>query len=151
MEEKYFKSAHEWRSWLAENFEKSSGIWLIYYKKATAKPSMNYEESIEEALCYGWIDSIIRKIDNEKFAHKFTPRKNTSKWSESNKSRVKNLIEQKRMASPGLTKVSIAKENGMWDKPDRPNIPNEPPKEFEIALDQNKIAKGNFINLAKRI
>lgn len=148
MEELYFKSANEWRAWLVSNNDKSSGIWLVYYKKGSALPTMVYEESIEQALCFGWVDSIIRKIDEDKYARKFTPRKDNSKWSESNKQRVTRLIRDKQMAPPGLAKVKIAKSNGMWDKPDRPHIPSEIPVEFKTALLNNKKAKQNFDALA---
>ena len=109
---------------------------------------MAYEESIEQALCFGWVDSIIRKMDDDKYARKFTPRRDNSKWSESNKNRVARLIKDKQMAQPGLAKVKIAKSNGMWDKPDRPQIPSEIPVEFKTALLSNKKAKQNFDALA---
>jgi len=148
MDEIYFKNAAEWRTWLAGNHDKSSGIWLVFYKKDSGKPSISYETAIEEALCYGWVDSIIRKIDEEKYVRKFTPRRNNSKWSESNKKRVARLINQKRMVEPGLLKVTIAKKSGMWEKPDRPQISFELPKEFKSALDKNHKAKQNFETLA---
>ena len=148
MDEMYFKTSSEWRTWLAGNHDKSSGIWLVFYKKVSGKPSLSYETAIEEALCYGWVDSIIRKIDEEKYVRKFTPRRNNSKWSESNKKRVARLINQNRMAEPGLHKVDIAKQNGMWEKPDRPQISFELPKEFKSALDKNHKAKQNFDAMA---
>ena len=148
MDEIYFKNAAEWRTWLAGNHNKFPGIWLVFYKKETGKPTLVYEHAIEEALCYGWVDSIIRKIDEEKYVRKFTPRKDNSKWSESNKKRVERLIKQNCMAEPGLSKVAIAKENGMWDKPDRPQISLELSKEFKSALDKNHRAKQNFEDLA---
>ncbi len=148
MEELDFKITAEWRNWLAGNHNKSSGIWLVFYKKETGKPTLIYEQAIEEALCYGWVDSIIRKIDEQKYARKFTPRKNNSNWSESNKKRVARLINQSRMTKPGLHKVAIAKQNGMWEKPDRPQISFELPEEFKSALDKNHKAKQNFTALA---
>ena len=148
MEKIYFKNAAAWRHWLVGNHDKSPGIWLVFYKKETGDPTLLYEESIEEALCYGWVDSIIRKIDEKRYARKFTPRKNNSNWSESNKKRVARLINQNRMADPGLLKVTIAKKNGMWYKPDRPEISSELPEELKSALDKNKKAKQNFEALA---
>ena len=148
MEELYFKSANEWRAWLVSIYDKSSGIRLVYYKKESTLPTMAYEESIEQALCFGWVDSIIRKIDDDKYSRKFTPRKDKSKWSESNKNRVARLIKDKQMMSPGLAKVKIAKSNGMWHKPDRPQIVSEIPVEFKTALLNNKKAKQNFDALA---
>ena len=149
MQELYFKTSTEWRIWLAENHDTSPGIWLVYLKKESGQPTMTYEESIEEALCFGWVDSIIRKLDDKKYARKFTPRKDNSKWSESNKNRIKKLMSEKRMTEVGLVKVRVAKQNGMWDKPDRPQIPTELPAEFKSALDNNLTAKKNFNELAR--
>ncbi|MFQ5633390.1 MAG: YdeI family protein, partial [bacterium] len=127
MKQLYFKTSLEWRKWLHDNHDKETAIWLIFYKQNTGKPTMEYEAAVEEALCYGWIDSIIKKIDEAKFARKFTPRKDDSKWSESNKKRVALLIEQKRMAAIGLAKIEAAKKNGQWDKSDRSQINFEIP------------------------
>jgi uncharacterized protein YdeI (YjbR/CyaY-like superfamily) len=148
MEELYKKSAPEWRSWLASHYDKSKGVWLVFYKKDSGKPTLEYEEAIEEALCYGWVDSIIRKIDDQRYARKFTPRKDESKWSELNKKRVRKLIREKRMADPGLNKVKIAQKNGMWDKPDRPQISFELPEDFKLALNDNSTAGEHFNRLA---
>lgn len=76
-----FASREEWRSWLKENHAKAGEVWLVYYKKHRGKPSINYPESVEEALCFGWIDGLKRSIDEQKYAHRFTPRKPGSKWS----------------------------------------------------------------------
>lgn len=148
MDELYFNNSDDWRDWLSQYHDQSEGIWLVYYKKGSGQPTMNYEESVEEAVCFGWVDSLIRKIDEKRFARKFTPRKDNSKWSDSNKQRVARLINEKRMAKSGMEKVRIAKKNGMWDKPDRPQIPSELPVEFKTALLNNKKAKQNFDVLA---
>jgi uncharacterized protein YdeI (YjbR/CyaY-like superfamily) len=145
--EKYFASLEQWRKWLSENYNKNDGIWFIYLKKGSTKTSISYEESVNEALCFGWIDSIIRKIDDEKYARKFTPRKDSSRWSESNKKRIAQLIRENRMAAPGMAKVNIAKTNGMWDAPDRPEIPDSAPAELQAALDKNPQARQNFNTL----
>ena len=81
----YFKTSDEWRQWLKSHHDKENEVWLIFYKKGTGKPSMEYEASVEEALCFGWIDSIIKKINDEIYVRKFTPRKDNSLWSELNK------------------------------------------------------------------
>jgi uncharacterized protein YdeI (YjbR/CyaY-like superfamily) len=148
MKELYVKSSREWREWLVKNHDKSQGVWLIYYKKESGKQSLTYEPSVEEALCYGWVDSIIRRIDNEKYARKFTPRKDESNWSELNKNRVQKLIKEGRMAGPGLEKVKTARFKGTWDQPDRPDIEFKIPVEFRNALDKNTRAKKNFDHLA---
>ena len=148
MKQLYLKTAYEWREWLHNNHDKETEVWLIFFKKETGEPSIEYESAVEEALCFGWIDSIIKKIDDEKYARKFTPRKDNSKWSELNKKRVARLIENNRITDIGMAKVEKAKCNGQWDKPDRPNIQFNIPKIFQVALDQNRKAKENYEQLA---
>lgn len=100
----YPKSREKWRKWLSKNYNKEKEIWLIYYKKTTGKPSIPYNDAVEEALCFGWIDSIEKSIDSERFAGRFTPRKPKSGWSKSNIERVKNLIKEGKMTQFGLAK-----------------------------------------------
>jgi len=88
----YVKTAQEWRKWLSHNHDTETEVWLVFFKKETGEPSLQYESSVEEALCFGWIDSIIKKLDDNRYVRKFTPRKNSSKWSELNKKRVARLI-----------------------------------------------------------
>lgn len=87
---------------------------MIYYKKHTGKPSIPYDDSVEEALCFGWVDSIIKKIDDRKFARKFTPRTDKSRWSEANKKRVEKMIKEGRMTEAGLARIREAKDSGEW-------------------------------------
>jgi uncharacterized protein YdeI (YjbR/CyaY-like superfamily) len=101
----YISNRQAWRNWLIKNYDKVKEVWLVYYKQHTQKPSIPYDDSVEEALCFGWIDSIIKRIDDEKYARKFTPRTNTLKWSEENKERVRKLIKQGRMTKIGLSKI----------------------------------------------
>jgi uncharacterized protein YdeI (YjbR/CyaY-like superfamily) len=89
----YVTNRDDWRNWLEEHYSEESEIWLVYYRKETGKPRIPYNEAVEEALCFGWIDSIVRNIDQERFAQRFTPRKSTSKYSQTNKERLKKLIE----------------------------------------------------------
>jgi len=98
------KNRVEWRTWLAENHNRVSEIWLIYYKKETGISSIAYEESLDEALCYGWVDSLIKKLDDTKYVRKFTPRKDNSKWSLVNKKRVEVLISDGLMNEHGMKK-----------------------------------------------
>ncbi|MEN8119186.1 MAG: YdeI/OmpD-associated family protein [Bacteroidota bacterium] len=118
---KYFQNRNKWRQWLIENHSLANGIWFVYYKKHTGKPSVSYTESVEEALCYGWIDSTKKRLDDERYVHKFTPRKNKSNWSETNKNLVEKLIEEGKMTDAGMKKVIAAKQNGEWDKKDIKN------------------------------
>jgi len=116
----YITNRAEWRRWLEKNYDKAKEIWLIYYKKHTNKPSISYDDAVEEGLCFGWIDSIVKRLDDARYAQKFTPRTNTSKWSEPNKQKVGKLIKQGRMTQIGMTKIKESilnkKEETLRDK-----------------------------------
>lgn len=99
---KFFKTPADFRQWLAENHQEESELWVGYFKKATGKPSITWPESVDEALCFGWIDGIRKSIDAERYKIRFTPRRPGSKWSAVNIRRVKELIELGRMAPAGL-------------------------------------------------
>ena len=114
-EQIYLRTSKAWRNWLEEYHEKEKGIWLVYYKKHTGKPRVPYNEAVEEALCFGWIDSIVKRIDDARYMQKFTPRNPKSNWSPSNKKRVEKLISLGKMAEAGIRTVEVAKENGKWD------------------------------------
>lgn len=107
-------SRAQWRKWLQENHTRTKGIWLISYKKAIAKPQLSYDEAIEEALCFGWIDSKPNKLDAERTMLWFAPRKAGSGWSKLNKDRVAKMIEQKLMMPAGLAKITAAQADGSW-------------------------------------
>jgi uncharacterized protein YdeI (YjbR/CyaY-like superfamily) len=96
----------QWRSWLIKNHNKEKEIWLVYYRKSSGKKRIPYNDAVEEALCYGWIDSTVKGIDDEKFAQRFTPRRSNSVLSQLNKERIYRLIEQKKMTSKGLAAVN---------------------------------------------
>ncbi|HCO96826.1 MAG TPA: hypothetical protein DIU00_23285 [Phycisphaerales bacterium] len=148
MKQLYVTEREQWRNWLSENHAAEAGVWLILYKKETSKPSIEYEAAVEEALCFGWIDSIIKKIDAERYARKFTSRSDKSVWSALNKKRVNKMIKQGRMTEVGMAKIKAAKKTGLWDKDPRPRISLEIPPEFTKALARNKKAKENFDKLA---
>jgi len=148
MQQVYFKTAAEWREWLQDNHNQTGGVWLLFFKKSTGKPSIEYEAAVEEALCFGWIDSIIKRLDDERYVRKFTPRKDNSNWSEINKRRAERLIQTNRMTDIGLAKIEAAKRKGQWDKPDRPPRQFDMPKAFQAALNQNSKARAYFEQLA---
>ena len=104
----YAKGRDAWRAWLSKNYNKEKEIWLIYYKKASGKPRIPYNDAVEEALCFGWIDGILKNMDKEKFAQRFSPRRPGSQLSQMNKERIRKLIAEKRMKKAGLTAVSHA-------------------------------------------
>jgi uncharacterized protein YdeI (YjbR/CyaY-like superfamily) len=139
----------EWRAWLADHFDRETEIWLVYNKKDTGLPSIEYGASVEEALCFGWVDSLIKKLDDNRYARKFTPRKEISKWSEHNKKRVEKMIKAGRMTAHGIRLVESAKKNRNWDRPDeRPSLKFSMHPEFQQALDKNSKAREVFDNLA---
>ncbi|MBC8081826.1 MAG: YdeI/OmpD-associated family protein [Hymenobacter sp.] len=105
----------EWRQWLAGHHASSPGIWLVYYKKTTGKPRVSYDEAVEEALCFGWIDSLPRRLDDERAMLLFTPRKPRSVWSKLNKERVAKLLAEGRLTEAGQLKIDAARQNGSWD------------------------------------
>jgi uncharacterized protein YdeI (YjbR/CyaY-like superfamily) len=104
----YVSSRADWRAWLAQHHETESEVWLIYYKQGSGQPRIPYDDAVEEALCFGWIDSIIQRIDDEKYAQKFTPRTNNKKWSPSNIERMRTLIAQEKVTAVGLAKFDKA-------------------------------------------
>jgi len=102
----YVINRNDWQSWLAKNHDKEKEIWLIYYRKSSGKPRIPYNDAVEEALCYGWIDSIFKGIDEEKFVQRFSPRKPKSILSEMNRERVRRLVKQGKMTPIGLTSIA---------------------------------------------
>jgi uncharacterized protein YdeI (YjbR/CyaY-like superfamily) len=149
----HFISSEQFRSWLQKNHEVSPGIWMVFYKKHLNRECIKYSEALEEALCFGWIDSIIKKTDEEKYARKFTPRTDTKKWSELNRKIAARLIKNGKMTEAGLKKLGYSRESGTV--PEDENIIKEKnTKEIEIPdfiireLAVNEPALINFNNLA---
>jgi uncharacterized protein YdeI (YjbR/CyaY-like superfamily) len=113
---KHFKSRTEFRKWLEKNHDKQKELWILFYKVHTNKKSLRYAEAVEESLCFGWIDGIVKRIDDEKHAQRYTPRNPKSIWSKVNKERAKRMIDAGKMTDAGLTKIKEAKKNGWWQK-----------------------------------
>ncbi|WP_373511335.1 YdeI family protein [Persicitalea sp.] len=111
----FARSAAEWRAWLAENHATAQSVWLIIYKKASDIPSVYYPEAVDEALCFGWIDSKGNKRNAESYFQFFSKRNPKSNWSGVNKRKIKKLLKENRMAHAGLEMVEIAKKSGTWD------------------------------------
>lgn len=108
------KSQADWREWLEKNHQSKQSVWLIFFK-ASAKPSsLSWSEAVDEALCFGWIDSTRKTIDNERYIQYFSRRKTNSAWSKVNKAKVAQLIEKGRMTKSGFDSIEIAKQNGSW-------------------------------------
>jgi len=149
LEQIHFKNQQSFRNWLKENHDKSNGIWMLYYKKHTKKTTIEYSDALNEALCFGWIDSIIKRVDEERYVRKFTPRKNTKNWSEVNKVKVMKLIEQERMTLAGLQKIDSYLKTGNidWstksDHTDDRDV-NNPPEYICKVLKENPPAWEHF-------
>ena len=107
----------DWREWLEKNHNHEQEVWLVYFKPASGKVNIDYESSVEEALYFGWIDSIIQKIDDEKYVRKFNPRRPESKWSEVNQRRVKKVILEGRMTAAGMAKITFDVKKVDTNKP----------------------------------
>jgi uncharacterized protein YdeI (YjbR/CyaY-like superfamily) len=145
----YFTSRKQWRAWLANHHASETEVWLLYFKKHSAMPRIPYDHAVEEALCFGWIDSIVRKIDEERFAQKFTPRRNRTKWSPSNKQRMRSLIRDGRMTQAGLAKIDLALLDEAPQSRPAPNNANLPlPRFVKQALIANRKAWKFFNTLA---
>lgn len=138
----------EWRTWLESNHSKVGEIWLVYYKKHTKKPTITYLDSVEEALCFGWIDGIKKRIDDERYTHRFTPRKKNSKWSPTNINIAKRMINSNRMTKVGLQAYNKRIEYASEFLKIHSSFENKFPTDIEQKLRMNKIAWNNFNNLA---
>lgn len=144
----FARNRQEWRKWLAKNHAKMSEVWLIYYKKDTGKPSITYPESVEEAICFGWIDGLKKRIDHERYTHRFSPRKSKSKWSEINQKLAEKMIEEEKMTPTGLLSYRQRQEYKKTSIQKTPSSDIEFSKEVESQLRTNKKAWENFNQLA---
>jgi len=145
LKERRFSSRDDWHRWLEENHEQKEGIWLIFFKKVTGRSTLSREEALEEALCFGWIDSVVRRIDEESYAFKFTPRRPGSKWSEANKRAAKRLIDEGRMTLAGRAKLGCALDVETAHRPE-PQA-DEVPDFMRIALERDEEAWRYFSDL----
>lgn len=133
----------QWRKWLEKNHTRDLGVWLITYKKASGKKQLTYNDIVEEALCFGWIDSVPRKLDQYRTMLYFAPRKPKSGWSAPNKKRIEAIMAAGLMRPAGLAKIEQAKVDGSWNKLD--DIEQlRVPADLAGALQNNPSAKENF-------
>jgi uncharacterized protein YdeI (YjbR/CyaY-like superfamily) len=144
------KTRDDWRRWLAAHHDTESELWLVFHRKHTGLPNVPYGETVEEALCFGWVDSIIKRIDERRYARKYTPRRPGSPWSELNKARATRMIEAGRMTPAGVTLIEHAKASGEWTRRHaRPDVSaDEVPPELTEALAADPEADRNFRALA---
>ena len=143
----YAKDRVAWRKWLQQHHDSSRGIWLVYFKKDSGKTRVPYADAVEEALCFGWIDSTLNPIDEHSYMQLFTPRKPKSGWSKLNKERIEQMVAQGLMTPAGQAKIDEAVANGTWNKLD--GIESfTPSKELANAFAKNKKAKAFFDGLS---
>ena len=144
-----FASQSDLRAWLEQNHMKSQGIWLKHAKKSSGKLSVSYMEALEEALCYGWVDSQKQAYDENYFLQKFTPRGPRSVWSKINVAKAEGLIKSGQMQPAGLKAISLAKQDGRWDAAYDSQSSSKIPEDFQAALNDNPQAKQFFETLNK--
>lgn len=144
----YATTRQEWRKWLTENHATKQGVWLIQYKKTTGKPTLSWSEAVDEALCFGWIDSIKKKLSDENTIQFFSRRKPTSTWSKINKEKVNRLIESGLMTRAGFESIETAKRNGSWTILDAVEA-LVIPQDLTVAFELYEGSKSYFDKLSK--
>jgi uncharacterized protein YdeI (YjbR/CyaY-like superfamily) len=142
------ESIAAWREWLARHHADTDGAWLAGWKRSSGRPSLDYGELVEEALCFGWIDSVLNTLDDGRQAQLMTPRRRGSGWSSSNKERVQRLVADGRMADAGQRVIEAAKADGSWSMQDAAEALIEPP-ELRAALDASPEARRNWDRFPK--
>lgn len=139
----YASDRQSWREWLEANHQRAIGVWLIYYKVKSGQPSVQYSDAVKEALCFGWIDSKVQTLDEDRYRQIFTPRKPKSVWSKLNKQYVDELVQAGLMTEAGLSKIMAAQEDGSWSALDAVEaliIPDD----LQQAFAANQTAQQNF-------
>ena len=145
-----FPSSKQWRKWLAKNYVLSgNGLWLRIFKKGSGEATITYDDALDEALCFGWIDGQKKACDEKSWLQKFTPRRSKSIWSKRNKTRVARLIEERRMQPSGLKKIEAAKKDGRWDRAYHSPSQMEVPADFLVLLRKDQQAYDFFKTLNK--
>ena len=140
------RNRNAWRRWLAANHARVPEVWVLFYKKAAlgpGRPTLSYGESVEQAICFGWIDGLKRRIDDERYAHRFTPRKPDSRWSESNRLRLERMRAQGLMTPAGEGAVAASIRSGAWEKR-ASSAPAGAPPELIAALANDPQARAGW-------
>jgi uncharacterized protein YdeI (YjbR/CyaY-like superfamily) len=137
------KSRQAWRAWLQKHHASSSGTWLVFAKKHTGLPTVSYNDAVEEALCFGWIDGLMHPVDDTFYKQLFTPRKATSRWAASNKARVEKMIAAGLMTTAGMKMVELARSSGTWNAFEAVDAMIVPP-DLERALKVTPRARKGF-------
>ena len=142
-----FSNKKKWADWLAREHDKSAGVWLKIAKKDSGIPSVTYEEALDIALCYGWIDGQKKGFDDRYWLQKFTPRGPKSIWSKINTEKAERLIANGEMKPAGLNAIELARQDGRWEAAYASQKNISIPEDFQVALDQNRRAKAFFETL----
>ena len=145
------RNRHAWRRWLDANHAAVPEVWVVFYKKPAqrpGRPTLTYGQAVEQAVCFGWIDGVKRRIDDERYAHRFSPRRPDSRWSESNRDRLARMREQALMAPAGEEAVSASIRSGAWAKR-ASSAPVEAPAELLAAIDADAEARAGWAALTR--
>jgi uncharacterized protein YdeI (YjbR/CyaY-like superfamily) len=149
-EELMFATRHEFREWLMKNAATSGAVWLVFGKAGGPK-TLSYQEALEEALCFGWVDSLMKSIDNTRYLRYLSPRRKGSKWSETNKTLVASLEARGLMTHQGRARVEEAKKNGQWDAPPPQQITDEQVASLTKALEGYEPAYTNYLAMSPSV
>lgn len=144
----YPTSRRQWRKWLEQNHNQKDSVWVICYKKKAGKPTVAWSDAVEEALCFGWIDSRRNSLDDDRFIQHFSKRRPNSTWSGINKQKVKRLTQEGLMTAAGLAVIEVAKRNGSWsilDEVEKLTIPHD----LELAFRKKRGSRDNFLALSR--
>ena len=144
----FFKNRDEWRNWLEKNHRTINEVWLIHYKKSSGKKGLNHFNAVEEAICFGWIDGKLKKIDEQRFILRYSTRKSKSVWSKINKENAEKMISLGKMTQAGFAKIEEAKKQGFWDNAYTNLVKERLPSDLKNALIVNKKAWNNFQQFA---
>ncbi len=144
------RNQHAWRRWLDANHATVPEVWVLFYKKAaqrSGRAALTYENAVEQAICFGWIDGLKRRVDDERYAHRFTPRKPDSRWSKINRARLERMRSQGLMTPAGEAAVAASVRSGAWELTAEPPTV-ETPQELLAALEQDAEARTGWTGLA---
>jgi uncharacterized protein YdeI (YjbR/CyaY-like superfamily) len=133
-----------WRRWLEDNHTYETEAWVVIQKKRSNKKGLKYDEAVDEAICFGWIDSKMQRIDDERFRQRFSPRKRNSLWSKINRERAEKMIELGLMIGAGFEAIEEAKRNGQWDSAYTSKVTPIIPENLVEALQENNVSRENF-------
>lgn len=146
--ELYFATRELWRSWLLENHAAHTGVYLVLYRVSSEVPCLRWEEAVQEAICFGWIDSTVKRLDEQRRRQWFTPRRPKSPWSQVNKTYVEQLVREGLMHPSGWSKIEQAQQDGSWNLLD--DVENlRVPEDLERAFAENPVAFTNYQNFSK--